>query len=233
MSASAKKLSKSADQKIDETIYACCDHERRTCIHVERADGLVKYIPLDIYSGLAVVEVSEEKFDQMYKPMVDYPAARACELYLGYSRTIGATDEALEYIGRVVNVSSEDIEMATKRKAEASQHEAEKRSSRVEKPARAGRRKTDPVVKPATKAVREAKPKAAKEPRPPKAPGEKRVTAAQVFQELIMQGKLTDDQIFAKVQEQFGLDDGKRGYVKWYRNHLRKQGKNPPEAKGS
>ena len=30
---------------------------------------------------------------------------------------------------------------------------------------------------------------------------------------------------------EFGLDEKKRGYVKWYRNHLKKQGQNPPEAK--
>jgi len=52
-----------------------------------------------------------------------------------------------------------------------------------------------------------------------------------MFQDLIMAGKLTDDQIFEKVQAEFGLDEKKRGYVKWYRNHLKKQGANPPEAK--
>ena len=57
------------------------------------------------------------------------------------------------------------------------------------------------------------------------------MSAAQMFQDLIMAGKLTDDQIFEKVQAEFGLDEKKRGYVKWYRNHLKKQGQNPPEAK--
>jgi len=83
--------------------------------------------------------------------------------------------------------------------------------------------KTAKVEKPTAKA---AKPAA----KPVKA-GEKKPSAAQMFQDLIMAGKLTDDQIFEKVQAEFGLDEKKRGYVKWYRNHLKKQGANPPEAK--
>jgi Golgi nucleoside diphosphatase len=81
---------------------------------------------------------------------------------------------------------------------------------------KAGRRAVDPVVKPAAKPAKAV---------------EKKPSAAQMFQDLIMAGKLTDDQIFEKVQAEFGLDEKKRGYVKWYRNHLKKQGANPPEAK--
>lgn len=66
-----------------------------------------------------------------------------------------------------------------------------------------------------------------------KAPGEKKESASGLFKELIMKGGQTDDQIFAKVKEKFGLDDKKRGYVAWYRNHLKKEGKNPPDAKGA
>lgn len=82
-----------------------------------------------------------------------------------------------------------------------------------------------PASKPADKAPKEKVAAAPKEPK------EKRYSAAQMFQDLIMEGKLTDAQIFTKVQEKFGLDDKKSGYVKWYRNHLKKNGQNPPEAK--
>ena len=66
-----------------------------------------------------------------------------------------------------------------------------------------------------------------------KKPTEKkpRESAARLFQDLIMEGKLTDDQIFKRVQEKFGLDDSKRSYVAWYRNHLKKQGQTVPAAK--
>lgn len=78
----------------------------------------------------------------------------------------------------------------------------------------------------AEKAAKPAKaPKAAKDPAAPKV---RKPSASSMFCELIMAGELTDDEIFAKVQAAFGLDDGKKSYTKWYRNDLRKKGKNPP-----
>jgi len=56
-------------------------------------------------------------------------------------------------------------------------------------------------------------------------------SAADAFRSLIRVGKMSDDQIFASVQEAFGLDDSKRGYVKWYRNDMRKKGEKVPDAK--
>jgi hypothetical protein len=57
-------------------------------------------------------------------------------------------------------------------------------------------------------------------------------SAASRFRELIMEGKKTDDEIFATVAGEYGLDEGKRSYVSWYRNDLKKNGKNPPAPKG-
>lgn len=56
-------------------------------------------------------------------------------------------------------------------------------------------------------------------------------TAAELFRSLIMEGKLTDDQIFAQVKQAFNLDDKKRAYVSWYRKDLVKQGKEVPPIK--
>lgn len=64
-----------------------------------------------------------------------------------------------------------------------------------------------------------------------KVSSEKRETAAGLFKKLIMEGKHTDDAIFAQVQKKFDLDDGRRSYVSWYRNSLKKAGENPPEPK--
>lgn len=80
--------------------------------------------------------------------------------------------------------------------------------------------------KAAAKAAKQAKKKGG-----PAVPREQRETASSMFRELIMAGKLTDDQIFTKVQAKYKLDDGKRNYVSWYRYQLRKQGKKPPESK--
>lgn len=214
-----------ASKKPTPGIIPCYDHQRRTCIQVERTGTHVKYIPLDVNEGLQVLTATANEFDQRYEPMVNYPAEKACQLFLNYSQTIGATKEALGYLGQIVNVSKQEADMATTKKTAATEKAAATKTAAKKaapaKPAKtvevkAGRRAVDPVVKV-----------------PAKKTGEKKMSAAQMFQDLIMQGKLTDDQIFEKVQAQFGLDEKKRGYVKWYRNHLKKQGANPPEAKVS
>ncbi|MHC3067916.1 hypothetical protein [Klebsiella pneumoniae] len=214
-----------ASKKPTPGIIPCYDRQRRTCIQVERTGTHVKYIPLDVNEGLQVLTATANEFDQRYEPMVNYPAEKACQLFLNYSQTIGATKEALGYLGQIVNVSKQEADMATTKKTAATEKAAATKTAAKKaapaKPAKtvevkAGRRAVDPVVKV-----------------PAKKTGEKKMSAAQMFQDLIMQGKLTDDQIFEKVQAQFGLDEKKRGYVKWYRNHLKKQGANPPEAKVS
>lgn len=206
----------------------CYDHQRRTCIQVERRNGSVKFIPLDVSGGLKVRTMPASEFDRRYQPMVNYPAEKACQLYLGYSQNIGATKEALEYLGKVINMSKQEFEMAIKKQQAAIKTvdlSPTKPVAALAPTAKAGKKQT------AAKTVDSnlAKPVAAKAPAA-KA-GKKRPSAAQMFQDLIMQGELTDDQIFEKVQAEFGLDEKKRGYVKWYRNYLRKQGKNPPEPK--
>ena len=214
-----------ASKKPTPGIIPCYDRQRRTCIQVERTGTHVKYIPLDVNEGLQVLTATANEFDQRYEPMVNYPAEKACQLFLNYSQTIGATKEALGYLGQIVNVSKQEADMATTKKTAATEKAAATKTAAKKaapvKPAKtvevkADRRAVDPVVKV-----------------PAKKTGEKKMSAAQMFQDLIMQGKLTDDQIFEKVQAQFGLDEKKRGYVKWYRNHLKKQGANPPEAKVS
>lgn len=215
-----------ATKKQAPAIMPCHDHNRRTCIQVDRSAGLVKFIPLDIILGLEVHSTSADSFDQRFTPMEGYPVEKACQLFVNYSQTLGATKEAMEYLGQVINVSKQELEMATAKKQTTAEKPAATKAANAaaKKPAakttevKAGRRAVDPVVK--------VKPAA----KPAKA-GEKKPSAAQMFQDLIMAGKLTDDQIFEKVQAEFGLDEKKRGYVKWYRNHLKKSGANPPEAK--
>lgn len=213
-----------ATKKQASAVMPCHDHNRRTCIQVDRSAGLVKFIPLDIILGLEVHSTSADSFDQRFTPMEGYPVEKACQLFVNYSQTLGATKEAMDYLGQVINVSKQELEMATtKKQTVAEKPAAAKAVKPVAKKAavkptevKAGRRAVDPVVKPAAKSAK---------------PGEKKPSAAQMFQDLIMAGKLTDDQIFEKVQAEFGLDEKKRGYVKWYRNHLKKSGANPPEAK--
>ena len=77
--------------------------------------------------------------------------------------------------------------------------------------------KAKPEAKPtATKATPKAKPKA--EPKPKKETCTSFMTAA------IIEGKLTDAEIFKAAQEKFGLSDDKKTYVNWYRCQLRRKG---------
>lgn len=226
-------------------VYA--DHQRRTCIQVQRTGDAVKYIELNVARGLAIDKLDAKDFDRRYKPMKNYPIEKACELYVGYSRAIGATKEALDELGKFCSITEMEYEMAiskasateeTKETKKASAKAASKTASKAAKPMSKTSVKITKVgptdvettgltpEKPATKPAKVAKAKAA-----PKPAGEKKPSASAMFQDLIMAGKLTDDQIFETVKAEFNLDDSKKGYVKWYRNHLTKQGKNPPAAK--
>jgi hypothetical protein len=147
--------------------------------------------------------------------MDGYPAAKACQLYLNYSQDIGASKEALDYLGQIINVSKQESDMATKKKVSTEQPAPVKKVA----------------AKPAAKVAVKPAPAKKVAVKPTTKTGEKKPSAAMMFQDLIMAGKLADDQIFEKVQAVFGLDEKKRGYVKWYRNHLTKLGQNPPAAK--
>lgn len=199
-----------------------------------RDDIHVEYIALDIENGLDVGKALITEFDDRFKPMVDYPVEKAARLYIEYARGLGATESAMKSLGAIYPTTKEDLEMAAKKK-----------SARAAAPVKTEKKTAAPKGKaPAEKSAPKGKAAAEKpakaKPAKSSATGEKKSrgpTAASRFQELLLEkgagGKCahTDDQIFAKVQKEFNLDDGKRGYVKWYRNYLTKQGKNPPAAK--
>jgi len=188
----------------------CADHNRHTCIEVRRQAGVVHYIPLDI-NGMELRQMGDEEFDSIYSSMQDYPVAKAAQLYAGYAADLGGTSEAMQALASFTTLTPQEIEMATTKKTAAAA-------------------KT-PAAKAAKAAPAKKDPKPTKAPVAKKEPGEKKPSAANMFKDLIMEGKLTDDQIFAEVQKEFGLDDNKRSYVKWYRNDLTKKGMKPPAAK--
>lgn len=207
------------------------DHNSRTCIEFSRDAEQVRYVALDAENGLDLGLSPPKHFDERFKPLLDYPVDRAAKLYVEYARGLGATERVMKMLGKLTTVTNEDIEMATKKKTA--------RAAALVKTTKKAAGKKAASTKP-EKAVKSAKPeKAAKTPKPAKdaAPKERKETAASMFQTLLMEkgpgGKCahTDEQIFAKVQKKFGLDDSKKSYVKWYRNHLTKNGKNPPAAK--
>lgn len=203
----------------------CADFNRHTCIEVSRQAGLVKYIPLNI-AGMELLEMNSSEFDRTYSQLNDYPVEKAAQLYAEYAAQLGGTKEAMQALATFVPLTPKEIEMATTKKAASAAAKTETAAK-----AKAAKPAAKTAVTKETKAKAAAPAKAAKAPATKKEAGEKKPSAANMFKELIMEGKLTDDQIFAKVQKEFGLDDNKRSYVKWYRNDLTKKGMKPPAAK--
>jgi hypothetical protein len=199
------------------------DRQRHTCLAVDRSKTEVTFLRINVEDGFDLEKWPAAKFVETFnKELPDYPVEKAARLYAQYAQLTGATQQAMQALGQLVTLTQEEIDMATKKKAT---NQATK-SGKGAKP----EKKTDkaPVEKkPAAK-----KPAGKKEAPAAKAPkAEKGETAAGMFRELIREGKLTDDQIFDKVQKKFGLGDDKRGYVKWYRNDLIKKGEKVPEPK--
>lgn len=223
------------------------DYYRHTCLELSRTETRVSYIPLGD-GTLDVREAGIDAFEEEFMHvMSDYPPAKAAQLYVQFALHLGATPAAMKALGNFVNVSKKEIEMATAKPVTGG---TAKPTPAVKKAA--GDAKTPPAAKKATVAAGKpaaaaktapaakttaAKPEKApkvtveKKPAAPKEKKERAPTASSRFQELIMEGKLTDDAIFAAVKKEFGLSDDKRSYVAWYRNYLAKKGKNPPAAK--
>ena len=176
----------------EDVVY--CDWQQRVTVVVEITGNTVKHIPLQhIMEGVSIQIDSAAIFHHTYRPLLDYPIARALGIYLNYFRYCQAQRLVLEYIKRIIpTINIEEYIMTEQQKVTND--------------------------KAATKAV-------ASVTTGPKA---KRETAAGMFQELIMEGQLPDEEIFKQVQAKFGLDDNKKWYTSWYRNYLKKKGKEVP-----
>ena len=154
------------------------------------------------------------------------------EIFKEYASNCGAYREAASELGRIIKLSAKEIDaMATTAKPKKSATKTTKRKANkedvpskelVDKEAARKAKNLEKLKK--LNAEKKAK-------RDAEGPKERKPSASSRFKELIMAGKLTDDEIFAQVQEEFGLDDSRRNYVSWYRSKLKKDGQNPPAAK--
>lgn len=187
------------------------DFNRHTCIELGRSGNMVDYIPLSI-EGLDLQRMTEAEFDRAYKPLQDYPADRAAKLYTEFAlESSGATKEAMQALAKLTTLTPKEIEMATAKKSTV------KEPAKKAAPAKA--------AKPAAKVAptKTTKP-AAKAERAPRKTADGKPSCAERFRELIVEGKLDDDAIFAKVQKEYGLDDDKRRYVSFYRFDCKRKG---------
>mgnify|MGYP001618319844 CR=1 FL=1 len=211
------------------------DRNRYTVLKINDVETSkeTRYIPLDVVEGLKIVSMSRTKFNDTYKPIPGYPIDKAIRLFMGYAKTLGASKEVLKLFskfGMTIRGIPDNTEHSHK---EPEQNKPE--STIKSKPTK----KLDAVKEP-IKSKPIKKLDAVKEPiksKPIKKldrlgsskdiMGEFK-SAAAMFQGLIMEAKLTDAEIFEAVKEKFGVGDDKKGYVKWYRYNLTRNGKNPP-----
>ncbi len=190
----------------------------RTAIELRREkDGTVVYIPM-ASEGLVVCRATADRFKDLY-PYQDpsEPGApscmknsridRAAKTYVQHATFAGCSDDALIELEALVPITTRERDeiMSTKKTKKAEAPRVAGAVGNVKNPAKG------------KKATGEAK---------------QRSGAAATFREMIMAGKLTDDQIFVEVRKRHpDVTEDKRHYVAWYRNQLKKQGKKPPAAK--
>lgn len=149
-------------------------------------------------------------FDKYYRPLLDDP--EACARFLRPIKEIGAPPDVVKHAAKFIHITPEELDMAEKKQTKKVTEFKER-------------------VQAAKDLKRGATPTASKVKQGPKPKAEKKPKASSMFKELILAGKLSDEDIFKAVKKEFGLDDKKRSYVAWYRNDLKKNGQNPPAAK--
>jgi hypothetical protein len=187
------------------------DHQARGAIELRREGDIVVYVP-NGPQGLYVERLNAAEFDRTFKPFPDYPTSRAARLFIGFTQNLGGASEVITELGKLVHVTEEEKQMALKKLGQ--NKELRPKVGKPSRPAPAAKSDADKTGEKKTPVKKTTGP-----------------SAATRFKELIMAGKLTDDQIFATVQKEFNLEDKKRSYVGWYRNALKKDGQNPPAAK--
>ena len=200
----AEKKTTSKSTPLPPCLGVFVNKQYKTCIGLERRNGYVHVLILDMARGLITTTIAELHFDVEWRLADKSSVIRAAKIYAEYMRYLGASDEALTVLKQFTPLTPQEVLMA---KTKASE-------------------RANPVV-PASSAKGKALAKAAEK----KQTGVKKETSKAMFIQLIMEGKLTDNQIFAKVKEKFGLPEKSRTHVSWYRSQLRADGKNPPPAK--
>ncbi len=223
--------------------------EEKPVLIVSHADGDIGVVYQETGSPLGLSVMGETWWEVHLFPTKEDPAAYA-KVLKAYALHCGADPDAARVLSRFTNITEEEFERMTETKAAAKPKTATKtlderkaavatsdpkgttKQAAAKAKAKAKAPKPDADEKKAAnlaklKALNEQK----KAERAAAGPKEKKPSAASRFQELIMEGKKSDDDIFTAVKKEFDLDDSKRSYVSWYRNKLLKDGKNPPAAK--
>lgn len=201
---------------------------------MERTKDDVKYIPM-MSEGLYIAFSSPSNFKRRFpyspKDWVDVkkiPSLKTLEVehtarcYVTHALYAGASEECMIELEKLVTVTNKEKERIMGTNAE--------KQKKAEKPAKARTAKAAAEAK--ENGGKKVDGKTKKPVDGKTAERAKRSGAAATFKELIMAGKLTDDAIFAEVRKRHPeVSADRRNYVSWYRNALKKDGKEPPPAR--
>lgn len=212
------------------------DRQRRTCIVVDADDQDYYLVKLDTSSGLRVLTMPVDQFEDSFTEIKGYPIHKSIEQYAEFARYCGASQEVIDKFNSILNdeekkgvdVSLTRLKLQQVKLLDGKVAQTKSTESDDTPPWDTGEEDVQPTKKGKTKMARQ--PKASL-----KVPSnsattntgsikQPRRTAASAFKDLILTGQYSDDEIFATVQKEFGLDDSKRSYVAYYRRELKNKG---------
>lgn len=211
------------------------DRQRRTCIVVEADDSDVSLVKLDTSAGLRISYMPVDLFDDTYSEVAGYPIHKAIEQYSEFARYCGATQDVMNAFNGILDseekngvdvkltrLKLQQVKLLDGKAAKPADNTPPWNDDEpsVDNPKQTKKGKTAMARQPKT-AVKVPSSSATTNTGSIKQP---RRTAASAFKDLILTGQYSDDEIFATVQKEFGLDDSKRSYVAYYRRELKNKG---------
>ena len=210
------------------------DRQRRTCIVVESDKSNVSLVKLDTSAGLRISLMPVDLFEDTYSEVAGYPIHKAIEQYSEFARYCGATQDVMNAFNGILD--SEEKNGVDVKLTRLKLQQVKLLDGKAAKPADDTPPWDDEPSVDNPKPTKKGKTAMARQPKASvKVPSnsattntgsikQPRRTAASAFKDLILTGQYSDDEIFATVQKEFGLDDSKRSYVAYYRRELKNKG---------
>lgn len=215
------------------------DRQRRTCIVVESDKSNVSLVKLDTAAGLRISYMPVDLFGDTYSEVAGYPIHKAIEQYSEFARYCGAEKYVLDAFNSILDAEEKkgiDVKLTRLKLQQVKLLDGKAAKAPSAAPADDTPPWDDEPSMDNPKPTKKGKTAMARQPKASvKVPSnsatsntgsikQPRRTAASAFKDLILTGQYSDDEIFATVQKEFGLDDSKRSYVAYYRRELKNKG---------
>lgn len=215
------------------------DRQRRTCIVVESDKSDVSLVKLDTSAGLRISLMPVDLFEDTYSEVAGYPIHKAIEQYSEFARYCGAEKYVLDAFNSILDAEEKkgiDVKLTRLKLQQVKLLDGKAAKAPSAAPADDTPPWDDEPSMDNPKQTKKGKTAMARQPKASvKVPSnsatsntgsikQPRRTAASAFKDLILTGQYSDDEIFATVQKEFGLDDSKRSYVAYYRRELKNKG---------